>query len=145
MKSDNNMTVYTLMSDRILRNKMILLSTPSFSPSLLLVTTVTSSNFQKIKRLQAILDEDSRMIFRVVDEYEIQLDSQFVIHNAIRGEEYSKYNREMPSTYIGVLLNEATTGTRHSINPDNRIVYTVQQRSASLTTQSVDFVREYVI
>jgi len=109
MKSDNNMTVYTLMSDRILRNKMILLSTPSFSPSLLLVTTVTSSNFQKIKRLQAILDEDSRMIFRVVDEYEIQLDSQFVIHNAIRGEEYSKYNREMPSTYIGVLLNEATT------------------------------------
>ena len=139
----NNMTVFSLLNNRVLRQKEVLLSTTELGTLVLI-----SSSQLKLQTLKAVMDDSSgtqRLMFTVVHTDDITLDSLFLTNNKQRHTTYSRFDYNTIGAFVGTQLHDAAHSKNPKPTPGNRIVYTVKECSMSMTSQIQGFIREYVI
>ena len=142
-----NITLFSLFQDRILRNQEMLLSTSPLD-TLLLITTknYAARQVQDVRRLEAIVDHVSgspRLLFAIQRVDKITLDPALVRANQQRFQEYSFLQSNSISAYVGVILHDAYHSLHTTISARNLIVYTVKQSSIKTNTGSDGFIREF--
>jgi len=148
-EADNvqNITLFSLFQDRILRNREILLSTSPLD-TLLLITTknYAAQQVQDVQRIEAIVDHTSgtpRLLFAIQRVDKITLDPALVRANQQRFEEYSFLQSNSISAYVGVILHDAYHGLDKTIRARNLIAYTMKQSSIKTNTGSEGFIKEF--
>jgi len=142
-----NVTIFSLLSDRILDQREIVLSS-SPRDTLLLMTTQKGQESQKIQTLAAFVNSSSglaRLMFRVVHRDRIALDQGFVASNQHRLVEYSEYQDDPIATYTGIILHDAACSRDNRDQEDNLIVYTIKQSNLAMTSNIENFIKEYVV
>jgi len=144
-----NITIFPLLSSRIMRNREILLST-SPRDTLLLVPTKAAEQqqVQQVQQLAAIFDHSTgspRLMFTIVRVDKMTLDPGFVTANQQRFEEYSRFQSSSITTYMGMILHDATYSTDNRDSATNLIVYTIKQNKIDMTSASEGFIREFVM
>ena len=146
--NNQNITVFSLFNDRILRRQELLLTTSSLNTILLISTqNFLSQQTQDVLRLEAILDYTTgapRLMFTIVRKDQITLDPAFVYANQQRFDEYSVFRTGSVSKYVGLILHDAA-GASNQMSVGNLIVYTIKQSSTSMTTGSEGFIKEFAI
>jgi len=144
-----NMTIFSLLSSRIMRNREILLST-SPRNALLLVTTkgAEQEQVQEVQHLAAVFDHSTgslRLMFTIVRIDKMTLDPSFVTANQQRFEEYSRLQASSLATYMGMILHDAAYSKDNRDSATNLIVYTIKQSNIDMTSSSEGFIREFVM
>jgi len=141
--NENNMTIFSLVQDNILRKKNILMSTTA-SDTLLLISTGS----RQIQQLFAIIDASlgtQRLMFTVVRRDDIALDLLFLTNNKQRYTEYSRFDYNTIAAFVGSQFHDAAKTVHNRNDPTNRIVYTIKESTMAMTSQIDGFIREYTV
>jgi len=143
----DNVTIFSLLRDRILDQREIVLgSNPR--DTLLLMTTQKRPGVQQMQTLAAFVDSGSglaRLMFRVVHRDRVALDRGFVASNQPRLVEYSEYQDDKIATYTRILLHDVAYSRDNRDQQDNLIVYTIKQSNLAITSNIKKFIKEYVV
>ena len=143
-----NMTVYALLRDNVLRHKELLLSSTPLG-TLMLITTRQDAESQKMLRLVTYMDGSggsvSRLMFRVQQEDSLTLHVDFVSANAQRHVEYNEYETGLSMMYAATMLHDAAHSSTNQANEDNRIVFTVQYCNKGISSNTAGFIHEFTM
>jgi len=140
---EQNVTVYSLLQDRILQKKELLFSSTTKNTVLL----ISTSN-RKMQQLHALMDSSMgspRLIFTVGREDNIMLDPLFIGNNKQRYTEYSRFDYNTIGAFIGTQFHDAAYTLQNRDLPENRMIYTVKESTMGMTSQIDGFIREYTI
>jgi hypothetical protein len=107
----NNMTVFSLLNNRVLRQREVLLSTTEMGTLVLISTSAL-----KLQTLKAVIDDSSgtpRLMFTVVHRDDVTLDPLFVTNNKQRHTTYSRFDYNTIGAFVGTQLHDAAHSMKH--------------------------------
>jgi len=143
-----HISVYQLLLREISNDKQILLTTSA--NDVMLVSTLNENSPQTVKRLVAsrLSGDGDPVVFTIHNEYNIELQAEFVRHSRFRQSVYSWHSTYIPPTFLGTILRvntEIQDETAGSVGVHELVMFTMMQSNLRFTSESNNFIREYAV
>ena len=143
-----HISVFQLLLREISNDRQILLTTST--DDLMLVSTRNENSPQTVKRLVAsrLSGGGDPLVFTMLNEYNIELEAEFVRHSRFRQSVYSWHSTYIPPTFIGAILRvntEILEESAGSVGVHELVMFTMMQSNRRFTSESNNFIREYAV